>query len=85
MSASNSSLGMTPHFTIRVWESPGRSHDQLSDLAGRRRRRRPVALIEVDTTEEAGELSISPHRGLDFIPQKMLPSGSRLTPMAEVR
>lgn len=57
-------MGMTPHFTIRVWGEVG--YPPLLSI------RRPVAEIEVDTTEFGGELTISRHRGLDLIPQKML-------------
>jgi hypothetical protein len=65
-------IGMTPHFTIRVWGSPGNTQDQLSHLLGEPHKRMPVAEIEVDTTEVGGSLSINNHRGLDLIPQKML-------------
>jgi len=57
-------IGMTPHFTIRVWGSVGPFKS-----------RQPMADIEVDTTQSGGELTISRHRGLDLIPQKMLTSG----------
>jgi hypothetical protein len=66
-------IGMTPHFTIRVWGSPGRHYDQLSDLLSEPRKRVPIAEIEVDTTEtDRYGLTIVPHRGLELIPQKML-------------
>ncbi|OMC55345.1 hypothetical protein A5747_13195 [Mycobacterium sp. IS-836] len=62
---------MTPHFTIRVWGSLGADHDLFHDLLGEPRGRMPVAEIEVDTTQPFN-LTIDCHRGLDFIPQKML-------------
>lgn len=68
--------GMTPHFTIRVWGSPGKHADQLNEILGNPRQREPVAEIAVDTTQP-WNLTISPHRGLEFIPQKMLPGPTK--------
>jgi hypothetical protein len=67
-------LGMTPHFTIRVWSCLDRRMDEMDRLLGLPRRCEPVAEIEVDTTEWDGQLTISGHWGLDLIPQKMLTS-----------
>lgn len=71
-------LGMTPHFTIRVWGSPGETSDWLSRLLGEPGKRVLLAEIEMDTTDESAyELTIKRHRGLDLIPQKMLTNGDR--------
>lgn len=63
---------MTPHFTIRVWGYT----QELAELArwfSPGPRRELLCDIEVDTTTQEGtSLRISRHRGLDFIPQKML-------------
>lgn len=67
--------GMTPHFTIRVWGSLGEQRDWLSLALGEQRKRVAVAEIEIDMTEFDGELTISRHRGLDLMPQKMLTAG----------
>jgi hypothetical protein len=53
--------GMTPHFNILVWGAVG-------PLGVRQ----PMCEIEVDITELDGTLTISRHRGLELIPQKML-------------
>jgi hypothetical protein len=52
--------GMTPHFSILVWGPVGPF-----------RAREPMCMIEVDSTIP-GDLTISRHRGLKLIPQKML-------------
>lgn len=65
-------LGMTPHFTIRVWGRVDTISDELSRLLGEPRLPRvPICEIELDTTE-VGSLTIHNHRGLEFVPQKML-------------
>lgn len=64
-------LGMTPHFTIRVWGNT----QENAKLARRLLPKPPRELlcdIEVDTTAGQGQLTINGHRGLDFIAQKML-------------
>jgi hypothetical protein len=69
-------LGMTPHFTIRVWAALDKQIDELDRLLGLPRRRQVVAEIQVDTTgADSYELTISGHRGLDLVPQKMLTCG----------
>lgn len=72
MSAWNRMWGMTPHFTVRVWACLDGRMDEMDRLLGLPRRREPVAEIEVDTTQSDCTLTISGHRGLDIIPQKML-------------
>ena len=68
-------LGMTPHFTIRVWAEDG--EPPFFSI------RRPVADIEVDPACE--ELTISGHRGLELIPQKMLTAGRDLATLYNLR
>jgi hypothetical protein len=68
-------FGMTPHFTIRVWAEVG--EPPFFSI------RRPVADIEVDPACET--LTISRHRGLELIPQKMLTAGRNLATLYNLR
>lgn len=64
---------MTPHFSILVWGSSDTELDEvLHRLGFPRPPRQPMCMIEVDTTIPGGDLTISRHRGLKLIPQKML-------------
>jgi len=69
-------LGMTPHFTIRVWGEVG--EPPYFSI------RQPVAEIEVDSTVDYS-LMISRHRGLDLIPQKMLTASRNLAKLYALR
>lgn len=65
-------LGMTPHFTILVWGSSSPKLDEMYQRMGWPRLPcEPICMIEVDTTVP-GDLTISRHKGLKLIPQKML-------------
>lgn len=63
---------MTPRFTIRVWGDTPWMREIAHRFPSARPRREPLCDIEVDTTTDAGSLTIAYHRGLQFIPQKML-------------
>lgn len=67
-------MGMTPHFTIRVWgDTPEMAELARWFIPGPR----PQLLcdIEVDETVEGDcKLVIIAHRGLELIPQRMLTS-----------
>lgn len=64
--------GMTPRFTIRVWDRP--RQDDLSRILGEPApAAEPVADIEVDSDTDT-ELQFN-HWGYELIPQKQLTAG----------
>jgi hypothetical protein len=70
-------LGMTPHFIIRVWGDTPETVE-LARWFIPRPSRQLLCDIEIDTTEPGRhELTISGHRGLDLIPQKMLAAAAQ--------
>jgi hypothetical protein len=70
--------GMTPRYVIRVWAALDRSMDDADRMLGLPRHCEPVAEIEVDQTgDDALDLTIYRHRGLQLMPQKMLTAGGR--------
>lgn len=66
--------GMTPRFTIRVWDRP--RQDDLARLLGEPAPpAEPVADIEVDSNADT-ELHFN-HWGYELIPQKQLTAGEQ--------
>lgn len=67
-------LTMTPIFTIRVWGNPSADSVRISEALNLPHKRMPVCEIEVDRiNNDRIDLTITGHRGLELIPQKMLP------------